>query len=286
MGNRGLWLLILPSFLVRFQCFLPNSESEWTEYSTGCSCFVLMFTLGLFSEELHCLRRFKSNMLVNLLGQWQVGDVHKWKEGRSIHPHKNAQNTGNDFHCLELENVTHLQFSESLESPKARNFLFWKGISWWLLFLIFIRGHVFTAKEADFGGQSIPVGGFAYYISPPNSVTWLRRWLKGWRWVGGLKKLYLGRSWSSGRSFQLIGHIIHTHLKFNSSPLSPKKKGSSCKIIIFQLLLLLNFGGIHFVDLILCEWRWWSFVGSIFRKCQSLQTFPLKKIIWRSWKGW
>lgn len=95
MGNRGLWLLILPSYVVRFQCFLPNSESKWTECNTGCSCFVLMFTLGLFSEELQCLRRFKSNMLVNLLGQWQVGDVHKWKEGRSIHPHKNAQKTGN-----------------------------------------------------------------------------------------------------------------------------------------------------------------------------------------------
>mmetsp|Transcript_5158 Transcript_5158/g.6406 ORF Transcript_5158/g.6406 Transcript_5158/m.6406 type:complete len:475 (-) Transcript_5158:89-1513(-) len=26
-------------------------------------------------------------------------------------------------------------------------------------------------QEADFGGQSIPVGGFAYYISPPNSVS-------------------------------------------------------------------------------------------------------------------
>ena len=29
----------------------------------------------------------------------------------------------------------------------------------------------FGPQEADFGGQSIPVGGFAYYISPPNSVS-------------------------------------------------------------------------------------------------------------------
>ena len=124
MGNRGLWVLILPSYAIRFQCFLPNSESEWTEYNTGCSCFVLMFTLDFFFRRAEsCLRRFKSNMLVNLLGQWQVGDVHKWKEGRSIHPHKNAQNTGNDFHCLELENVTRLQFSESLESRKPEIFI-------------------------------------------------------------------------------------------------------------------------------------------------------------------
>ena len=179
---------------------------------------------------------------------------------------------------------------------KARKSLFWKGISWWLLLLavshIFIQGHVFTAKEADFGGQSIPVGGFAYYISPPNSVTWLRRWLKGWRWVGGLKKRYLGRSWSSGRSFQLIGHIIHTHLRFNSSPLSPKKKGSSCKIIIFQLLLLLNFRGcIHFVDLILCEWRWWfDFLempkAELWMTLIYLGIFYLEKVFWGPWKGW
>ena len=25
-------------------------------------------------------------------------------------------------------------------------------------------------QEADFGGQSVPVGGFAYYISPPSSA--------------------------------------------------------------------------------------------------------------------
>ena len=27
-----------------------------------------------------------------------------------------------------------------------------------------------VAQEADFGGQSVPVGGFAYYISPPSSA--------------------------------------------------------------------------------------------------------------------
>merc|ERR1712048_1511430 len=51
--------------------------------------------MGYFFSQL-LYRRFKSNMLVNLLGQWQ---------------------------------------------------------------------------EADFGGQSIPVGGLAYYISPPHSLS-------------------------------------------------------------------------------------------------------------------
>ncbi len=88
-----------------------------------------------------------------------------------------------------------------LELWKMSALFIWKGISWWLFSLIFIQvTFSFSAKEADFGGQSIPVGGFAYYISPPSSVTWLRPWLNGW-WVGALKTV--SRSRSRGRKFPI-----------------------------------------------------------------------------------
>ena len=124
MGNRGLWVLILPSYAIRFQCFLPNSESEWTEYNTGCSCFVLMFTLDFFSEELRAVSGDS-----NPTCWWTSWDNGRWvmctserKVEVSIHT-KMPRILEMISIVWSWKNVTRLQFSESLESRKPEIFI-------------------------------------------------------------------------------------------------------------------------------------------------------------------